>query len=259
MDTGRPTSIGRLEASSLSLMRLPQAMNDAELLREIESLRNAMISVATGGPRIDEVNERFQNTFARVAKELARRRIPNPLPYESLWDWYGRWSSGDMPTYQSRRTFVGEVFNPLVSRLRTGRDEEFEPTGWARVDRVVGKLREQLAAATDEEDYQSVGLLCREAMISAAQVVFDRDEHPSRDGVDPSRTDAKRMLDAYISVELCGGAHDEARKHARAVLDLAVTLQHKRTAGFRDAAMCLEATTSMINIIAIISGRRDPA
>lgn len=233
-------------------------MSDDELLQAIDYLRNTMVGVATGGPRIDDTNDQFRKTYSTVAKELARRSVKNPLPYGNLWDWYGRWSSGDMPTYQSRRTFVAEIFNPLLNRLRTGRDEEFEPTGWARVDRVVGKLRERLASATSEEDYQSVGLLCREAMISVAQVVYDPTKHRSRDGVEPSDTDAKRMLDAYVSVELKGGAHDEARKHARSVLDLAVTLQHKRTATFRDAAMCLEATTSVINIIAILSGRRDP-
>jgi hypothetical protein len=35
-------------------------------------------------------------------------------------------------------------------------------------------------------------------------------------------------------------------------------LQHKRTASFRDAALCSEATTSVVNLIAIIAGRRDP-
>jgi hypothetical protein len=39
---------------------------------------------------------------------------------------------------------------------------------------------------------------------------------------------------------------------------LAVNLQHRRTATFRDAALCAEATRSVINVIALISGQRDP-
>ena len=233
-------------------------MTDAELLQALDSLRNTMIAVATGGPRINDVNDEFQRTYALVAAALGRREIANPLLYGNLWDWYGRWTSGDMPTYQSRRVFVGELFNPLINRLRTGRVEEFEPTGWARVDRGVGELRDRLASATTEEQFQAVGLLCREALISSAQAVYIPDRHPSLDGVAPSQTDAKRMLDAYIVVELAGGAHDETRRHARSAVDLAVNLQHRRTAVFRDAAMCVEATTSAINIIAIVSGRRDP-
>jgi hypothetical protein len=35
-------------------------------------------------------------------------------------------------------------------------------------------------------------------------------------------------------------------------------MQHRRTAGFRDAALYAEATRALINISAIISGKRDP-
>jgi len=66
------------------------------------------------------------------------------------------------------------------------------------------------------------------------------------------------MLDAYLAVELSGGQNEAARRHAKASLDLANALQHDRTATFQDAALCAEATASVINIIAIVSGRRDP-
>jgi hypothetical protein len=65
------------------------------------------------------------------------------------------------------------------------------------------------------------------------------------------------MLDAYLSVELAGGDHAAARKHAKAAFDLANELQHKRTAIFRDAAPCAEAALSVIRIVAIVSGRRE--
>jgi hypothetical protein len=48
------------------------------------------------------------------------------------------------------------------------------------------------------------------------------------------------MLDAYDPVELQDEAHEAPRKHIRCALKLAVGLQHKRTATFRDAAMCVE-------------------
>lgn len=233
-------------------------MNDAELIQAIEQLRNTMIAVATGGPRINEINDEFQRNYAVVAAALIRRGIENTLPYGNLWDWYGRWTSGDLPTYRSRREFVGELVNPLLNRLRTGRVEDFEPTGWVRVDRTVGELRDRLASATAEEQFQAVGLLCREALISTAQAVYVPELHPPLDGVAPSPTDAKRMLEAYIAAELVGDVNEYARKHARSALDFSVNLQHKRTASFRDAAMCVEATTAIINTVAIVSGRRDP-
>jgi hypothetical protein len=233
-------------------------MTDEHLIRDLTVLRDQMIAVATGGPRIAEVNDGFQSTYARVASELARRRIENPLPYGDLWDWYGRWSTGDMPTYQSRRMYLSELFSPLINRIQTGRPEDFAPTGWPRVDRTVDEIRKRLAGAAMEEQFQAVGLLCREALISTGQAVYDPDRHPSLDGKTPSASDAKRMLEAYVSTELSGQGNDESRKHIRSALDLALALQHRRTAGFRDAAMCVEATTAVVNIIAIVSGRRDP-
>lgn len=207
-------------------------MTDDELIAGLESIRNNMIAVATGGPRIPDVNQEYQRVFAAVAAELARRHIDNPITYGSLWDWYGRWSSGDLPSYQSRRMFVGEIINPLVNRIRTGRAEEPQPTGWSRVDRTVGELRDRLASARNEEQFQAVGLLGRETLISLAQVVYVRDRYPPLDGVEPSKTDGKRMLDAYLAVQLAGGANEEARRHARSALDFAIALQHRRTATF---------------------------
>jgi hypothetical protein len=61
-----------------------------------------------------------------------------------------------------------------------------------------------------------------------------------------------------LAVELAGGADEEARRHARSALDFANALQHRRTATFRDAALCAEATTTAVNVIAIVAGRRDP-
>lgn len=232
-------------------------MNDDDLLKALGWLRETMRSVSTGGERIDDVNEEFQEIYGRVAAVLRRRGISNPLPYENLWDWYGRWKSGDLPSYQSRRIFVNELFAPLVERIRTGQAEAFDPTGWERVDRTVGEIRERLAGARAEEQFQAVGLLCREVMISLAQAVYDPDRYPTLDGTVASPTDAKRMLEAFVAVELPGSSNEEARKHMRSLVDFAVSLQHRRTAGFRDAAICTEATTALINIVAITSGRRD--
>ena len=233
-------------------------MNNDELIAGLEQVKSQLISVATGGPRINDVDDLYKQTFAVVAAELARRRIDNPIVFGSLWDWYSRWSSGDLPSYQSRREFIGGIIDPLISIVRTGRVDLPPPTGWQRVDRCVGELRDRLASSSTEEQYQAVGLLGREALISLGQVVFDPQRHPTLDGVTASATDGKRMLEAFISVELAGGANEEARKHARTALEFAVALQHRRTATFRDAALCSEATTSVINIIAIVAGRRDP-
>lgn len=148
---------------------------------------------------------------------------------------------------------------PVFAARKIGtRVEVFaEPTGWQKVDRQVQEVRSRLAGAGTEEQYQVVGLLCREVLISAAQEVFKPLLHPTLDGTKSSDTDAKRMLEAIFEAELKGGANEEARGHAKAAVKLALALQHKRTASFMMAALCAEATLSVVNLLAILAGRRD--
>ena len=238
-------------------------MNDQELIQVLEKLKNTMVSVCTGGQRIQDANPGYQEGYREVVIELGNRNLENPNPYSDLWDWYGRWSSGDLPTYQSRRQFLAEMFSSLLQELRNrvaGKQPSVpqEPTGWPRVDRAIGEIRNRLASAETEEQYQAIGLLCREALISLAQSVYDPRNHPTLDGIQPSETDAKRMLENYIASALARSPNKAARKHAKAAYDLANNLQHRRTANFRQAALCTEATASIVNVIAIISGRRDP-
>ena len=132
-------------------------------------------------------------------------------------------------------------------------------TGWPRVDRTMDDIRARLQEASTEEQFQVVGVLCREALISLALAVYDPEKHTAfgEDSIVPSNTDAKRMLDRYIEVEAGGGSNAAIRRCARAAVDLANELQHRRTATFRNAALCAEVTAGMINVIAVLDGRRD--
>lgn len=128
---------------------------------------------------------------------------------------------------------------------------------WAPIDRALTSAAAQLRQASSPEDFQAVGLFCRESLISLAQATFDSSRHMSEDGVQPSPTDAKRMLDAFFSFELGGGSNEEARRHSRAAVSLASALVHRRTASYRDAALCLEATQSTANLASIVTGRSE--
>lgn len=233
-------------------------MNNPELIEGLNRMRDLMVSVSTGGSRIQEVDEQYQRTYAKILAALAVRKITNPITYGNLWDWYGRWSSGDLPSYQSRRSFVSNLFTPLINLIQTGQEQEYQLTGWERVDRTVGEMRNRLASAENEEQFQAVGLLCRDGLVSLAQAVYIRANHPPLDGIEPSSTDANRMLESYIAVEMKGDANEELRRYAKASLRIANALTHSRTADFRSAAICVDATTTTINVIAILAGKRDP-
>lgn len=147
---------------------------------------------------------------------------------------------------------------PLFGAQKGGQRAEVfeEPTGWQKVDRQLQEIRSRLDAAQTEEQCQAVGPLCREALISVAHEMYDAARHVSADGVTPSLADAKRMLDAIFEYNFHESANDEARRHAKAAVNLALALQHKRTADFRTAALCAEATYSVVNMLAVLSGRR---
>jgi len=235
-----------------------------DLAKLLEKQKSLMVSVSTGGARIQDVNNDYQSSLPEISDGLRERDLTDSNPYEDLWAWYGKWSDGSLPSYQSRRTFLSEVFIPLIKTIRGMNTASVnpvfeEPTGWHRVDRSMGEIKLRLAQANSEEQYQGIGLLARETLISLAQAVYNPDLHTSSDDVQPSKTDAKRMIEAYISTELEGKSYENVRRHARASHDLANDLTHKRTADFRLAALCAEATNAVINILSIISGRRDRA
>ena len=233
----------------------------SELERLLDAQKDLMIAVATGGPRIQSVNAEYKDREREIAQKLADMGRQNPNPFPDLWAWYGRWSSGDLPNYQSRRDYIRRLYEPLMESLAglpnpgaASRPEE--PTGWTRVDRAVDKIVAQVAQASDEEGFQGIGLLCRECLISVAQAVFDRTLHLQDGEAAPSSTDAARMLEAYFGTVFAGKEHEALRRHAKAALSLANHLQHQRTAEYRTAALCAEATRSIVNIVAIIAERR---
>ena len=232
-----------------------------KILALLDQIKDILIAVATGGPRITDVNHEYIGLYNQLTRLLIPLEIENPIPYNDLWKWYGKWSSGDLTTYHKRRVYINELIKSLEDTIRDRRSlREIEITGWTRVDRAMDNIRNQLETASDEEQFQSIGLLCREVLLSLAEMVFDPDQHPQleEEDVEPSPTDAKRMLDRYLGSEVAGGQNKFARKYAKASLDLANKLQHDRNASHRDAMLCAEATASVVNFIAIISGKRDP-
>lgn len=235
-----------------------KAMTKAELLQELDYLKNVMISVSTGGQRIEDVNEKYQATYRRANEFLKSLKIENPNTFSDLWEWYGRWSDGSLPTYQERRTFINNLFKLLHEQISNATavsdsEIEIELTGWDRIERSITEIKSRMASAITEEQFQAIGLLCRETLISLAQEVFVREKHPPLDSVEPSKTDSKRMLDAYIAVELAGGSNETSRKYAKSTLGLADELVHKRTATKKDARLCATATFNLVSIIRIVT------
>lgn len=134
--------------------------------------------------------------------------------------------------------------------------EEYELTGWERVDRSIAEMKSRLEIADKEEQFQAIGMLGRETLITVAKQVFDAAKHTTLDGVEASTTDAKRMLEAFLQHELAD-ASEKARKFAKSAVDLGNQLTHDRNATKRDASICLVSVTAVVSLIKLLQESSD--
>ncbi|WP_338652962.1 hypothetical protein [Lysinibacillus sp. Y5S-8] len=231
-----------------------------DFLEKLNRIKSILISVATGGPKIQTVNEEYKNLYKELYSIFETLQLNNPNRYKDLWEWYGYWSSGDLPSYQSRRKYISDLYIDVIDQIEKSSDtvpidQPFEITGWERVDRGVSEIRKRMSEAQTEEQFQAVGLLSREVFISLAQEVYDSEIHISTDGVNASKTDAKRMLDAFLSYELVGPSNVAYRRYAKSALDLANDLTHRRSASIHEASICVIAVISLVNIVKVITNK----
>lgn len=247
-----------LDASDFLVEPTGKVVGAAALIGELLVQRQVMIDVSTGGKTIQDVDDYYVAREARIAEFATGLGLPYVNPHASLWEWFHHWKAS-MPTYAERREYVRGLFKPALDFVaaRTPKAPPArDPTGWERVDRALAKARETIEVAATEEDFQGVGLLCREVLISVAQAVYDPAIHEAEDGVVPSPTDAKRMIEGFLAKTVPGDSYKEVRAHARASWDLSVQLQHRRTANYQLAALCLEAASSTVQVISILAENR---
>jgi hypothetical protein len=239
--------------------RISGLSSKEQLIQDINFLKNTMISVSTGEQRIQVINNQYKYKFIQTDKCLQKLNLDNPNTFRDLWEWHSKWSS-TFSKYSERRTFINEMYNPLIQTLEETEEPDLinvtvDLTNWERIKRSINEIRLKQNEAETEEQFQVVGLLSRETIITLAQAVYNKEKHPTLDWKEISKTDAKRMLEAYIAVELAGSSNEILRRYAKATLDLANELTHKRTATKKDASLCAIATISIINLIGTIEGR----
>jgi hypothetical protein len=226
-----------------------------KLRQDIETIRNIMISVATGGNKIQDEEDRYRTINTSVIERCNKLHIGYYNNFRSLWDWYGKWRA-EFPTYQLRREYINRLFSPTFEVFeKTQETSTVEPLvkidEWDRINRTLTKIKRDSAVAKNEEDFQTIGLLCRDLLISLAQAVYKPELHGEVDdkGVLIGETDANRMLNNYITVMLKGGSNEELRSFAKSANKLANRLTHERSATKKDMMLTISATVAVINLI----------
>ena len=110
---------------------------------------------------------------------------------------------------------------------------------WMKVDRNLHSVRTRLQTSDNEEDFQTVGLLCRETIVSLGRAMLVLEFKGSLP--ETSGTDAKEILSAYFDKELPGSGNKALRSFAKSCLVLANDVAHRPNASYLHSELCTEA------------------
>lgn len=240
-----------------ALRRGDADVNDASAAEElVRWISGTMLQVATGGEKIDAVNEDYQAHYRALAAVLRRLGIPHPNLFDELWTFYGHWSS-ELPGYASRREYVTRLYQPVRQALdELGCQSLVEPvadrtTGWPAVDEGVQKLRERYRNARDAGDYRAVGLECTTTLQALGRTVFDPKRHLPAGEAMPSVTDAKRRIGFFVDVLTSGHGNTfaEIRKLVPPTARLAEAVKHAQAPTRVEVGVAADATIQLVNLV----------
>jgi hypothetical protein len=213
----------------------PEPEPDASTLEGLLELLNAqaalLVSSATGGPRINVVNAKYQERRRTLNAALRGRGIKPPFPYEDLWAWHGDWSA-NIPTYAGRRTHIARLAAPARETLEAALEGSQvidpgsigDPT-WVSLDARVEGVVNELRAAHTLDDLQDVGRRCREILIDVAKLVAEPSLVPPGQ-MSPKAADAKAWLELFLTKRAAGRSHRELRAFIPPAWDLAQKVTH---------------------------------
>ncbi|MGX1792257.1 hypothetical protein ACWIDW_04860 [Microbacterium sp. NPDC055312] len=204
-------------------------------------------------------------TLTRVLQRLGISDFSLPFRdfegFRSYWlrnDGYGSW--------QARRDILNGLFDPLHEQLERREAATLEWTlasgisphpvvGWPRVDEEISEMRRHFNMASTQQDYSNIGNDCIAVLEALSAVVYDHDRHGSAGEEEPSVARTKARFDRYIEVELPGPESSHLRKLARAAVELAQAVKHRReTATRTEAGIAADSVILLANMLRRLQG-----
>ena len=117
--------------------------------------------------------------------------------------------------------------------------------------RAIERGQEAMTNAQELEDFQAIGVRCREALLTLVHAIQDVIEKPPA-AVDLKRSDFKGWGDVIVDVVLAGSNHKARRSllkaSAKATWDFVNWLTHSRNAHLDDAQAGLSATEEVLGL-----------
>lgn len=168
------------------------------------------------------------------------------------------YSQSKFPSYDETFSFHAGLMMRLWERDRIQIEEEKEDLvgdSWRRYETAVQALDE----AREAEDFQSVAIKCREALLA-----FGREHQGSAwvGNVDPrpKNSDFKGWARVYATRLATGRMRTYLAEIAAKTWDVSVSLQHDSNATVWDAEMLLDATQNVLGMFgtALVKADREP-
>jgi hypothetical protein len=165
------------------------------------------------------------------------------------------YSQNDFQSLGQAFTYHLGLMRVVAEQFKVQPDEiqaEFVSKPWRRFARAS----EAMSDADEAEDYQAVGIRCREALIALAR------EYQDADWVRvvserPKVADAKGWMRIYADSLTTGRPRDYMRALVDKTWDLAVWLQHYTDATEWDAQLLLDATAQFLNTFTLLMVRHE--
>ncbi|MCM3656334.1 hypothetical protein M3147_03625 [Agromyces mediolanus] len=230
----------------------PAPSLDLDTLRVLlQTQANTIVSVGTGGPRIQAVEAEYKRNARRLDTNFKRLGLDPPFPWATLWGWHGFYSQ-NLSTYRERREHIVDLTQSALSALDDleSRGEVHDPAAgdetptWENLNARIAGLVKEYSAARDRDDWQDVGRRSREILIDFGKLIADPAIVPSGQEV-PKGADAKSWFDLFLARHAVGRDKSELRATMRAVWDLSQKVTHGDIAEV-DAFAAAQATVLVV-------------
>lgn len=203
-------------------------------------------------------------TILRSLKALLKRLGITTFdpPFRDFSSFRSHWMRNDgYGSWQARRDILDEIFEPLhkildereagsiASSLATAISPH-RVTGWPRVDEEISELRRHFESASTQQDYSNVGNDCVSTLEALSAAAYDHASHGRPGEDEPPVAKTKDRLDRVIEVSLVGKENAYLRKLARASIELAQAVKHRReTATRTEAGVAADAVILLANMV----------
>lgn len=217
----------------------------------LQAQANTIVSVGTGGERIQNVDGQWQRDTRTLNANFRRLGLEPPFPWNGLWDWHGFYSQ-NLATYHERRTHVRELTQAALEQLdnieaRGGIHDpaaDDDSPSWENLNARILGLIEEYSSARDRDGWQDVGRRSREILIDFGKLIADPSLLPDGQPA-PKAGDAKAWFDLFLAKYAVGKDKAELRSTMRAVWDLAQKVTHGDIADV-DAFAAAQATVLVV-------------